>query len=197
MSLAGLISALEQDAEARIAAELELARAEAAAVGDESARRLAALRERATGDTRARLEQHRHRELAIARRDARGSVMASRAKAIGRVRERLHALALAPEEAAAPAVLERLAMAALGYVEGEPAVVRGAPALLEQLRPHLPDGAAVRLAGDTAVPAGAVVATEDGRVTVDATLAGWIAAREAEVRLLIARALEETDDGAV
>lgn len=117
--------------------------------------------------------------------------MESREAAIGQVLGRLRRLVADPAAGghSAPALL-RLVSAALGYVAGEPSHVRAHPAPLETLRDQW-SGAGPRLLPDPAMGAGVIVASEDGRVTVDATLAGWLAAREPEVRMLIVRVLEE------
>ncbi len=191
MSLAGLLGALERDTADRIAAELAAAEAEAAAIREKAGRRLARRREATLHEADEALERQRQGELARTTRQVRSKVMESREAAIGRILQRLRLLVADPGASGLqPAVLEALVAAALGFVAGEPSVIRGSPALLEALRDHLPN-AGHRLIADPAVGTGVIVTTEDGRVTVDATLAGWLTAREQEVRMLIVRLLQE------
>lgn len=191
MSLAGLLSALERDTETRIAAELAAAEAEAAALLEETTRRLARCREAALREADEASERERQGALARTAREVRREVMESREAAIRRILGRLRQLVADPGAAGAPgAALARLASAALEYVPGEPSAIRASPAALGSLRDHLP-AAGHRFIPDPALGAGVIVTTEDSRVTVDATLDGWLSAREPEVRMHIVRLLEQ------
>ncbi len=197
MSLAGLLGALERDTADQIAAELAAAQAEAAAIREEAGRRLTRRREAALLEADQVLERQRRGDLARTTHQVRRTVMDSREAAIGRILQRLRLLVADPGAGGLqPEALQALAATALGFVAGEPSVIRGSPALLESLQDQLTT-AGHRLVADPDVGAGVIVTTEDGRVTVDATLAGWLSAREQEVRMLIVRLLEERDDGPV
>lgn len=191
MSLAGLLAALERDTEDRVAAGLAAAGEEASAIREESGRHLARQREAALREAGDALARERQGELSRTTRRVRGEVMESRETAIGRVIERVRGLAAHPDAAVMPpAVLAALTAAALGFVAGEPSVIRGNAALLASLADQL-GNAGHRLEDDPGVGAGVIITTGDGRVTVDATLVGWLSAREQEVRMIIGRLLEE------
>lgn len=193
MSLAGLLGALERDAEARMAADRQAAAHEVAELHAESERRLSQRREAATRAATATLEEARARELALATRRVRSTVLESRERALDRVLQRIHALAAAPgADAAGNTGLLELASAALSYVEGESALVRATPELVLPLSQRLTSEPRPRVVADPTIPAGAIITTEDGRVTVDATLAGWLQSREPEIRMLIVRLLERS-----
>lgn len=189
MSLTGLLGALQHDTAARIAAELAAAEAEAATIREESGQRLARRRDQAMRESNEALESERQRELALTTRRVRSEVMEGREQAIARILARLrHLVTTGEAEPMSPALRQQLISSALDYVPGEPATIRGAPPELAAA-----DGAHHRLIADPAVGAGVIVATEDGRVTVDASLAGWLTAREPEVRMLIVGLLEQPE----
>ncbi len=195
MSLAGLLGALEHDAESRIAADLDAAAREAAAIRLESERRLGQRREATTRAVTARLAERRAEALALATRRVRGMVLESRERAMNRVLEHIRALARAPvADAVDRTHLLALAREALGYVDGETAILRASPDLVPPLGQSRGTGSRIRVLPDPTIPAGAILGTEDGRVSVDATLAGWLEAREPELRIVIARMLEQRDD---
>lgn len=192
MSLAGLLGALEHDAESRIAADLEAAAREAAAIQVESERRLSQRREARTRAVTASLAERRAEALALATRRVRGTVLESRDRAISRVLESIRSLATAPvADAVDRTHLLDLAREALGYVDGETAILRASPDLVPSLGQSRGAGSRIRVLPDPTIAAGSIIGTEDGRVTVDATLAGWLETREPELRIVIARMLEQ------
>lgn len=192
MSLAGLLGALEHDAESRIAADREAAAREAAAIRLESERRLSQRREATTRTVTASLAERRAEALALATRRVRGTVLESRDRAINRVLERIRSLATVPvTDALDRTHLQELAREALGYVDGETVILRASPDLVPALGQSRGAGSRIRIHPDPTITAGSIIGTEDGRVTVDATLAGWLEGREPELRIIIAQMLEQ------
>ena len=193
MALTDLLAALERDAEQRIAAD----RAEATALADrisrEAAEGLARRRADAVGREAARLEGLAGREVALATRDAEHAVLSSREHLLERVlelaRKRIRAGPMPPE---AGAVLVALVEDALGYAGGEAVEVRSTPALAPAVSRAFRGRDQVRVAPDPTVHAGSQLRTADGRLAVDASLEGRLAAREAEARIEILRLLERT-----
>jgi vacuolar-type H+-ATPase subunit E/Vma4 len=132
-------------------------------------------------------------ELAVARsrRAARARLLAVRAGLL----ERVFAAATArlPDAAAGPAfraeLPARLAAARAALGDG-PATLRGAPSLLATLRQMVKEGDGVAVRADPVVATGFVLASCDGALEIDETLATRLARRRQELALEIMRAIE-------
>ena len=84
MALEHLVAALEREAETRIGAELDAARAEAASLEAEAGGRIARLRAEALQEQRVRLQQEAERIVAAARREARQKLLLARHRLLDR-----------------------------------------------------------------------------------------------------------------
>ncbi len=188
MALPELLAALEREAETRIAGELEAAKAEAAAITAAAGARLTRRREDALGRATTLLRAESEQRWALASRAAERSVLASREgmleRVLTRVRERLSTATVAQ---AAGALLQGLLQDALAYTGSEPADIRTAPQASARVAQALDGRPGVTVVPDRTVGSGSIVATSDGRLTVDASMAGRLAAREAEARIYILR----------
>lgn len=191
MPLPDLLAALEREAEDRMSRDRTAALAEADRIAAETRERHTRRQELALARATARLRAEAERQHAQASRAAEQAVLTSREALLLRVltlgRERL--LAREPGPAERHAVTTLLGDA-LRYLDGGPVEVRASPSLLELVRGALearPDHA---VTAEPSVAAGGILRGEGGRVTVDASLGGRLAAREFEARIVILRLLE-------
>lgn len=191
MALERLLASLEHEATAQADALLAQARAAATRVAAASAER-AAVRKRETLDARERA-QRMHAELALARarRAARARVLEARARLLARVFAAAgDALAAAARSAAFTEALgQRLAAARVCLGEGD-VVVRCAPALVEPIRQLVRGQREIAVRADAAVATGFVMATGDGAIAVDETLATRLSRRQQELALAVMAALD-------
>ncbi len=190
MALQDLLAALEREAEQRIAAEQAEAAAAAAVLTRDAEALRVARREERLAQERARLETAAAREVALATRDAEHAVLTAREALVDRVLALVReGLAREPLGAAEAAALGLLAERALAHAGDRPASLRATPSLQPALAARfLARGLPVE--ADPAICAGSHVATADGRVVIDASLPGRLAAREAEARIHILASLE-------
>jgi vacuolar-type H+-ATPase subunit E/Vma4 len=190
MALSDLVSRLEQEAQSRVLAiqqdtEVEVRAIEAAT--EQAVSRIAAHHiERERAGRRAMQE----RELAVARRQARGRELEARRAQLTRIFDL--ARSLAPEAAASPA-----------YVDVLPAHLREALSFLEGLRPRVRCQAAIAavlqdtiardpgaaLVIDESVGPGIVAEAADGSVVVDNTLVARLARVEPRLSIELLRKL--------
>ncbi len=191
MALTDLLAALERDAEQRIASDHAAATAQAAEISRQAAERVARRREEAVGREAARLRAEAGRQLALATRDAEHAVLASRETLLARVLELARGRIRDRDSTAkADETLLALAAAALGYAGGAAVRLRSAPDLAKAAAAHFRKRAHLEIVPDPALESGSVVESTDGRLAIDATLEGRLAAREAEARIEILRLLE-------
>lgn len=185
MALQDLLAALEREAEQRIATEQAEAVATAEALLREAEALRVARRDDGLARQRARLEAAAAREVALATRDAEHAVLTAREALVERVlalvRESLAGEPLDPGETAA---LVTLAERAVAHAGDRPVRLRATPALHPALAARLRERGLV-VEADPSVCAGTLVATTDGRVLIDASLPGRLAAREADARIHI------------
>ena len=184
MALADLISRLEEDAYGRARAIREAAEAELRAIDDATQREVGEITARHLEHERAGREVVAQRQLASARRDARGRELEARHAQIARILDR--ARALIPETAASssyrdvlPAHLEE----ALSFLRGLRPRVRCQTAFASILRSVVERHEGATLVIDEAVGPGVVAEAADGSVVVDNTLAARLA--RAETRLVM------------
>ena len=139
----------------------------------------------------ARLRAEAEREQSQASRAAEQAVLTSREALLAQVlalgRERL--LAREPGAGERQAVTALLGDA-LRYLDGGPVAVQASPTLLDLVRGALTERPVHAVTAEPSVPAGGIVRGEGGRVTVDASLGGRLAARELEARIVILKLLE-------
>ena len=180
MPLDQLLAALERDARTEADRLLAEARAAADAIRDASDAAVAEQRRAATGEHERALQQESERLLAEARLAARHEVLSARERLLDRV---FAAVRAAVPEAIQGAQfrqgLPQRVRAGLSCFAGdEPLVVRCHPSLGEELRTLLNGRANMRIESDPQT-FGLSFQTEDGRVTVDATLGARIDGRRA------------------
>ena len=191
MALAELLLTLEADADARIAALLTDARADAERLGADGAAELGRRRSVAVGTREIELRAGLGRALEAARRQAAGTTLEARAAALERIRVR--AEAMLAERAADPALLglfvRDLALA-LEYVGPVPATVEAPGALIETLRAGAAARDRVTFATSDPERAGLIVRSADGSVTVDATLGSRLARAWPRLAIHLAARLE-------
>jgi vacuolar-type H+-ATPase subunit E/Vma4 len=191
MALAELLRTLEEDAEARRAALLARANAEADRIRAEGGTALARQRAAALAARERELRATAARTIASARQQATRRLLEARSGALSRVRQR--AESLLAERASAPAWLAALARdveLALDYMGELPAIVEAPSPLLKYLRGTMGGAARVTLepTGDTR-PA-PVVRSADGSLTVDATPQGRLARAWPRLTIALAARLE-------
>lgn len=192
MPLPDLLAALEREAEDRMARDRAAALAEADQITTEARERLTRRQELELARATARLRAEAERQHSQASRAAEQAVLTSREALLARVlalgRERL--LAREPGAGERQAVRALLGDA-LRYLDGGAVEVRASPTLLDLVRGALADRPDHAVTAEPAVAAGGIVRGEGGRVTVDASLGGRLAARELEARIVILKLLEE------
>lgn len=158
------IAALRADADAEIDA---MARSRDRAAADDQARRLA--ERRAARQAAFAVERSRARLQAMAR------TLAAEHAFVDRVFAQAERLATAESGRHADAAVARL-HAALSHLGNAPATLRSAPALADALRAAGGARADLRVVTDPALDGGFVLATEDGRCTIDCTPSALLAA---------------------
>ena len=195
MALSDLIARLEEDAAREMRAIAERADADVQAIRAATERAIAgASAERLEGQ-RIERAANRDRDLARARRDARGEELKARHALLARVGSR--ARALAHETGASESyrrVLPSRLEEALSYVQGLRPRVRCQAAVASVLRPVAArhDGAEIVI--DETVGPGVVVEAADGSVVVDNTLAARLA--RIEPKLAVEQLAGLSDAGA-
>lgn len=191
MALLELLAALEREAGDRIARDRAAALAEAERITTEARARLTRRQEEELARATAGLQAEAERSHAQASRAAEQEVLTSRDALLERVlalgRERLQTRAPAATDRGA---ITALLTDALGYLDGGPLEVHASPALLELFRGTLDGRPDHTLTAAPAVIAGGIIQGESGRVTVDASLGGRLAARGLEARIVILKLLE-------
>ena len=193
MALPDLLQRLEEEAEARIAALLEAARADAARIAAESAVRLADRHAAEMTSREAALRAEAARAAASARRDADGRLLVARNQTLQRILGRMEQLLV--ERRGSEAVLSCLAAdldAALTYLDGA-ASVRCQPELVPWLEARLSARAGVAVQPDPTVGTGAVLRAADGSVEIDATVEQRLARLRPELTVAAARMLDGSD----
>jgi vacuolar-type H+-ATPase subunit E/Vma4 len=171
VGLAELVTRLERDAEARVAEIDARARDDTAAIAAESERAAAQAREGALAARRQERQRRLDRELAEARGAARARRLLAEHAVVARVLARARAMLDDPacDEAYRSSLRSAIARA-LAYFEGD-VVVRCAPALADDARRALVERAGARVDASSAHRAGFVMASADGSMSVDETLA--------------------------
>ena len=192
MALSDLIARLEEDAAREMRAIAERADADVQAIRAATERAIAgASAERLEGQ-RIERAANRDRDLARARRDARGEELKARHALLARVGSR--ARALAPETGASESyrrVLPSHREEARAYVQGLRPRVRCQAAVASVLRPVAArhDGAEIVI--DETVGPGVVVEAADGSVVVDNTLAARLARIEPKLAVELLAGLSD------
>ena len=193
MALPDLLRRLEEEAEARIAALLEAARAEAARIATDTAARLSELHAAEMAGREAGLRAAAARATASARRDAAAQVLAARDDTLHRILSRTEQLLV--EQRGSEAVLARAAAdldAALGYVNGAVSV-RCRPDLVTWTEGRLAAGGRYAVQPDLAVGTGVVLRAVDGSAEIDATVEQRLARLRPELTVAAARMLDGSD----
>lgn len=192
MALEHLIASLEDEAEAKIGAELDAARQEVARLEAEASGRIARLRAEALKERQVQLEQDAERIVAATRREARQKLLLARHHLLDRVLNR--AVELAPDVARGPQYMLGLSddlLGAMSYIGQAAAIVRCSPALATEVQALLAGHEEWKLEVDPALGPGFHVAAANGSVVVDRTLPRRLQLEEARLRLEILQELAE------
>jgi vacuolar-type H+-ATPase subunit E/Vma4 len=190
MALSDLISRLEQEAQSRVLAVERQTGADVSAIEAETARAVAEIAAHHLDRERAERRVVEQRELALARREARGRELAARRAQLARILER--ARALVPEAASWPAYAAALPShldEALSFLEGLHPRVRCQAEAARQLEAALGRHADATLTVDESVGPGIVA--ETASVIVDNTLAARLARAEIDLAVELSRKLGE------
>lgn len=173
MALEQLLATLEREAEAKAAAALTAARAEATRIEGESAAGLEQRRASRLAARDAELRVESEREVAAARRETQKAVLAARQRFLDRV---FAAARSAVRSAASdPVFLARLPgdlATARAYLRDGPVTVRHRPELMEPLARLTAGDPSIRLVSDPEAGTGIQLEDADGSVEVDHTLEG-------------------------
>jgi len=173
MPLGHLLDALEREARAQADALLAAARAEAEAIARASVERQERERAQALHAREADLRGAAEAALGEARRAARTEVLVARQRLVDRVfaaaREMLPATLTGEEYRTALPAHVAEAVAAIGDA---PAVIRCRPVIADGVNRALEGRKNLVVETDAAAPPGIVVATTDGAIEVDNSLAG-------------------------
>jgi vacuolar-type H+-ATPase subunit E/Vma4 len=192
MALDHLLAALERDAATEVERITAAAQADTETIRAEADRRLGARRADALGAREAEARAAAAASLGEVRRRARAEVLAARQHALERVFAAAgRALPDAGRRAGYLAALPAELAAALACVGDSASVIRCAPSLAATIKPLVRDRAACRVEPDRAIGAGFIVATTDGVIEVDATLAGRLERLRDHLALEILRQLEQ------
>ncbi|MBK9034729.1 MAG: hypothetical protein IPL61_26270 [Myxococcales bacterium] len=183
MAIDELISALEREAAAEVAALAAAARADAARLRTDAAARRTARRTALLARCRAEHQAAADAALAATARQARRDVLTARAAALDRLEACIGAsLPALLRGADGDRVLDAL-VAGLVAAAGDRARVRCAPALVEGVRARLAAHPALEVEADPTVIGGAIGERAGGRVVVDATLGSLLARMWPRLRL--------------
>jgi vacuolar-type H+-ATPase subunit E/Vma4 len=191
MGLAELVTRLDRDVDARIAAIRDRARADADAIEAEARRQAMHTQEEALaarrGERRARLA----RELAVVRRRARLEELVAKRALIDRVLARVgELLETAETNPAYLATLARQVDDALRYVSDRPSVVRCRPSLASVVRAAVAGRDGVVCVEQEDAGVGFAIHARDGSVDIDETLAARL---ERSKKRLAVRLAAEVD----
>jgi len=189
VSIERLLATLERSAEVEAEQILNAARAEAARLAAEANERRRKGRDLTLAERAVTWRSDNALALAEARRRAGAVVAAAQQRLVQRVfaavkRRFSDAICSDSYRAALPGHLDE----ALGYVGDRAAVVRCPRAIEAAVRALVTRRSGVTVEADDDAAAGIVVQTDDGALTVDATLEGRLAALSRGLALHIARA---------
>lgn len=168
MALEQLLTSLTRDAETAIADLLRAAREEAEAVRAVAAAERRQRREAAVAQTRRALEAALEEDVVEAGREAGRAVLRVREELLAHILAQARACLAARHDGATSAA-RALAREAASYLGDAPATLRCADAMRPALEPLARELGLECVIDDTVGP-GAVLATKDGRLSVDATL---------------------------
>ncbi len=168
MALEQLLTSLTNDADTAIAHLLRAARAEVEAMRAAAATERRQRQDAAVAQTRRALEAGLEEDIVEASREASRAVLRVREALLARILARARAcLATRHEDAGAAAMA--LVREAASYLGEAPATLRCAAAMLSALEPVARELGLECVTDDTVGP-GSILATADGRLSVDATL---------------------------
>jgi hypothetical protein len=173
MALEDLIARLEREAQSRVDAVLEKARAEAAAVDRQAAQDTSRERAAVLAERRARRRAQLDRELGLLRVKLRAAELAARQRVLECIFERARALSRA---SAVPSQLS----AARAYLPGR---------LRARCAPDLAD--AVRAAGIEVAGEAQGLVLDDGDCTIDLSPAALLSRRRAQLFIELAKELPQ------
>jgi vacuolar-type H+-ATPase subunit E/Vma4 len=192
MALSDLIARLEQEAESQVQAIQQQAEAEVLALEAANERAIAAATARHFESQHVLRHVVQQRELALARRQARGRELEARHAQLARILSRAHELV--PEIAASNAYRDALSAhlaEALSYVEGLRSRVRCAATFAPIVERVVAGHEGAELVIDESVGPGAIVDADDGAVVVDNTLAARLSRLEAHLAIELLKEIRD------
>jgi len=187
MGVEHLLTTLEREGNDRVAAIIEQAGSEAAALTAEADRRREATRRRELAEAKAAAAARIERAVVEERRRGQAQVLAARQAFLDRV------LAMArarfPAALASRAYLQSLPLAlerAIGYLGTRQGTIHVSPVLLDRVRGLVSEGS-YRAVADAAVEAGVTVRAADGSVVIDDTLGARLRRQEQAIAIAVLR----------
>lgn len=190
MALSDLVSRLEQEAQSRVQALQQDAEVEVRAIDAATEQAVSRIAAHHIDRERAARRALQDRELALARREARGRELEARRAQLTRILDL--ARSLAPDAAASPAyadVLPAHLREALSFLEGLRPRVRCQAAVAPVLQDTIAHVPGAELVIDESVGPGIVAEAADGSVVVDNTLVARLARVEARLSIELLRRL--------
>ena len=194
MALSDLVSRLEQEAQNRVQAIQQEADVEVRAIETATEHAVSGITADYLDRQRAGRRTVQQRELALARREARGRVLEARRAQIARVLDL--ARSLVPDEATSTAYVDVLPAhlaEALSFLAGLRPRVRCQAAVAAVLQDTIDRHPGAALVIDESVGPGIVAEAADGSVIVDNTLAARLARAEPGLAIQLLRQLADAD----
>ena len=192
MALSDLVSRLEQEAQSRVQAIEQDAEVEVRAIEAATEQAVSRIATDHIDRERAARRAMQERELALARREARGRELEARRAQLTRILDL--ARSLAPEAAASPAyaaVLPAHLREALSFLDGLRPRVRCQAAVAAVLQDTIDRHPGAALVIDESVGPGIVAEAADESVIVDNTLVARLARAEPELAIQLLRKLAD------
>ena len=190
MALSDLVSRLEQEAQSRVQAIQQDAEVEVRAIDAATEQAVSRIAAHHIDRERAARRAVQDRELALARREARGRELEARRAQLTRILDL--ARSLVPDAAASPAYADVLPAhlgEALSFLDGLRPRVRCQPAVAAVLQDTIAGVPGAELVIDGSVGPGVVAEAADGSVVVDNTLVARIARVEPGLSIELLRKL--------
>jgi vacuolar-type H+-ATPase subunit E/Vma4 len=195
VALAQLIAALEQDATAAAEQRMTAARNDATRLREEARARADAQVAERLQLREVELRAESERVVVAERRRLRGLALEQQQRLLEEIRAgAVGLLAEAARTREGRALVLHYIEAAQGYLDGLPLVVRGAPDLTPLAANAFEGRTGVTLEPDSAIQTGVVLASTDGSVRVDATLATQLMLRWPDLSILVLHWIEHLEE---
>jgi vacuolar-type H+-ATPase subunit E/Vma4 len=195
VALAQLIAALEHDAGATVEQRLTAARNDATRLREEARSRAEAQVAERLRIREMELRAENEQVIVAERRRLRGLALEQQQRLLEEIRTAADGmLAEAARTPEGRTLLLRYVVVAQGYLDGLPLVVRSAPDLAPLAAKALEGRAGVSLEPDSAIQTGALLASSDGSVRVDATLATQLIRRWPDLSIQVLQWIEHPEE---